>query len=85
MVLLPKHNTVNCFFISLQNDIEIPIPKYFIRENSQAIKERDKMMGTILAGMKETQAPSQVSLLLLSCLLSLVFPFACSTKIFLNS
>jgi len=41
------------------NDIEIPIPKYFIRENSQAIKERDKMMGTILAGMKETQAPSQ--------------------------
>ena len=33
----------------LQNDIEIPIPKYFIFENAKALKEREKLMGGILA------------------------------------
>ena len=32
-----------------QDDIEIPIPHYFISENSRILKERDKMLGTILA------------------------------------
>ncbi len=29
--------------------MEIPIPKYFTSENSRILKERDKMLGTILA------------------------------------
>ena len=33
----------------IQDDIEIPIPHYFISENSRVLKERDKMLGTILA------------------------------------
>ena len=48
---------VSCF---LQNDIEIPIPKYFIHENNQAIKEREKMMGTVIAGMKQQESAVQV-------------------------
>ena len=44
----------------LQNDIEIPIPKYFIHENNQAIKEREKMMGTVIAGMKQQEPAVQV-------------------------
>eukprot|EP00112_Aurelia_sp_Birch-Aquarium-sp1_P000787 Seg1077.3 transcript_id=Seg1077.3/GoldUCD/mRNA.D3Y31 product="Dynein regulatory complex protein 11" protein_id=Seg1077.3/GoldUCD/D3Y31 len=42
------------------NDIEIPIPKYFIHENNQAIKEREKMMGTVIAGMKQQEPTVQV-------------------------
>lgn len=30
------------------NDIEIPIPKYFIHENKQALKDREKMLNEIL-------------------------------------
>ena len=33
----------------IQDDIEIPIPHYFMNENSRVLKERDKMLGTILA------------------------------------
>jgi hypothetical protein len=33
------------------SDIEMPIPKFFIRENSRTLKEREKMLGTILAKM----------------------------------
>ena len=29
--------------------MEIPIPKYFTNENARILKERDKMLGTILA------------------------------------
>jgi hypothetical protein len=32
-----------------QNDIEIPVPKYFIFENAKALKEKEKLMGSILA------------------------------------
>ena len=35
--------------IFFQNDIEIPVPKYFIFENAKAMKEREKLMGSILA------------------------------------
>ncbi|CAB4019852.1 IQ and AAA domain-containing 1-like [Paramuricea clavata] len=31
------------------NDIEIPVPKYFIFENAKALKEKEKLMGSILA------------------------------------
>ena len=35
----------------IQSDIEMPIPKFFIRENSRTLKEREKMLGTIVAKM----------------------------------
>lgn len=35
----------------LQNELEIPIPHYFTSENAKILKERDKMLGTILAKM----------------------------------
>ena len=35
--------------IFLQTDVEMPIPKYFINERAKALKEREKMLGTILA------------------------------------
>eukprot|EP00111_Clytia_hemisphaerica_P004244 TCONS_00012119-protein len=30
------------------NDIEIPVPKYFLQENREALKERDKLMSNVL-------------------------------------
>ncbi len=35
----------------LQDDVEVPIPHYFISENSKVLKERDKILGSILAKM----------------------------------
>ena len=35
----------------LQGDVEVPIPRYFLSENAKAIKEREKLLGTILAKM----------------------------------
>ena len=32
-----------------QNDVEMPIPKYFINERAKALKEREKVLGQILA------------------------------------
>ena len=40
------HSYISLF---IQADIEIPIPRYFIAENAKVLKERDKMLGTILA------------------------------------
>ena len=40
---------LNCKFVFLQNDVEITIPKYFINERHKALKEREKMLGQILA------------------------------------
>ena len=34
-----------------QADVEVPIPRYFLSENAKAIKEREKLLGTILAKM----------------------------------
>lgn len=31
--------------------MEVPIPRYFLSENAKAIKEREKLLGTILAKM----------------------------------
>ena len=43
---------LNCNHIHIvQDDVEVPIPHYFISENSKTLKERDKMLGTILAQM----------------------------------
>ena len=33
----------------MQQDVEMPIPKYFINERMTALKEREKMLGQILA------------------------------------
>lgn len=39
-----------CVFILLfQNDIEMPIPKYFVLERMKALKEREKLLGQILS------------------------------------
>lgn len=32
-----------------QNDVEIPIPKYFTHERLKNIKEREKLLGQVLA------------------------------------
>ena len=34
-----------------QQDVELPIPRYIIGENTKVLKEREKMLGTILARM----------------------------------
>ena len=36
------------FFTNFQNDVEIPIPKYFINEKLESLKEREKLLGQIL-------------------------------------
>lgn len=37
------------FIILHQNDVEIPIPKFFINERYDVLKEREKLLGKILA------------------------------------
>ena len=34
---------------NFQNDVEMPVPKYFINERSKVLKEREKALGQILA------------------------------------
>ena len=42
----------NCIYINIfQNDVEIPIPKYFIYERHEALQKREKTLGQILAKM----------------------------------
>lgn len=36
-------------FFNFQNDVEIPIPKFFINERYDVLKEREKLLGKILA------------------------------------
>ena len=45
----------------LQNDVEMPIPKYFTNERAKALKEREKVLGQILAklGPQDKDAVSQ--------------------------
>ena len=33
----------------IKNDVEMPIPKYFINEKAKTLKEREKLLGQILA------------------------------------
>jgi len=40
---------VYVFASSLQNDVEMPIPKYFVLERMKALKEREKLLGQILS------------------------------------
>ena len=42
-----------------QSDIEIPIPRYFIMENYRELKEREKILGTVLAKMGPTETEVQ--------------------------
>lgn len=37
------------FFFYFKNDVEIPIPKFFINERYDVLKEREKLLGKILA------------------------------------
>lgn len=55
-----------------QNDVEIPIPKYFINERMEALKEREKLLGQILTkvGPQEKDLVSLIDinyLLFISC------------------
>lgn len=36
-------------FFNFKNDVEIPIPKFFINERYDVLKEREKLLGKILA------------------------------------
>lgn len=40
---------VEFFFFNFKNDVEIPIPKFFINERYDVLKEREKLLGKILA------------------------------------
>ena len=42
---------VSDHFLCQQNDIEIPVPKYFINERAKVLQEREKVLGQILAKM----------------------------------
>lgn len=46
------------------NDVEIPIPKYFINERQEALKEREKLLGQILAkiGPQDKDAKEEVKM-----------------------
>ena len=35
--------------IVIQNDVEMPVPKYFTHNRVKVLKEREKMLGQILA------------------------------------
>lgn len=37
------------FYFYFKNDVEIPIPKFFINERYDVLKEREKLLGKILA------------------------------------
>lgn len=41
--------SVCCIFFYFKNDVEIPIPKFFINERYDVLKEREKLLGKILA------------------------------------
>jgi hypothetical protein len=46
------------FFFFLKNDLEIPIPNYFVLERAQAIEKRERLLGQILARMTlDTEKP----------------------------
>ena len=55
----------------LQNDIEMPIPKYFTHERAKALKEREKLLGQILAKLGP-QDKDSVSTIIMSLLWYLV-------------
>ena len=56
--MLTSH--LDVYFCVIKRDIEIPIPHYFTGENFRLLKERDKMLGTILA-KKGPQDAGEVS------------------------
>lgn len=48
----PRHFIYNKILFSVsvrQQDIEMPIPKYFVMERAKALKERQKVLEQILA------------------------------------
>ena len=52
ILILCHLKTVHVIILSLillQNDVEIPIPKFFINERYDVLKEREKLLGKILA------------------------------------
>ena len=36
------------FILYFKDDIEIPVPKYFLQENREAIKDRENIIGKVL-------------------------------------
>ena len=47
-----------CLFCP-QADVQLPIPRYFLSENAKVLKEREKLLGSILAQM-EAQGDTKV-------------------------
>lgn len=45
-------HSIYCKYCHLQQDIEMPIPKYFVLERAKALKERQKVLEQILAKVK---------------------------------
>ena len=41
-------------FLLFQNDIEVPIPKYFLHERQKVLKDREQLLGKILSKMEPT-------------------------------
>ena len=58
-------------YLLFQNDIEIPIPKYFILENAQALKERSKMMESVVGTNKIDRQQRTVRVFVLTMLIQL--------------
>lgn len=50
-------NIADTLSSSLKEDLEIPIPRYFIRERNQVLQERDKMFATVLNQMEPIDKP----------------------------
>lgn len=49
IVLISNKKTSKLILLPIQIDVEIPIPHYFVSENAKVLKEREKLLGMILA------------------------------------
>ena len=51
---------VHVHVFPMQADVELPIPRYFISENAKVLKEREKLLGMVLAQMESKDASEVV-------------------------
>ena len=61
---------VNFQLFCQQNDVEVPIPKYFLHERQKVLKDREQLLGKILSKM-EPSSKDQVGV---SCSSRPVYP-----------
>ena len=48
------------FLSFIKDDIEIPVPKYFLQENRDATVEREKIIGTVLQNTQPYDSQKKV-------------------------